>query len=66
MKVKIIIEETISQEFEVEITDLEKGFEEIQKLYKDGTLVVDDPNLIDTQLMIFDEDGSEIGWNRLL
>lgn len=60
MKVKITIEETISQEF------LEKGFEQIQKMYKSGDLVVSNPNLIDAQLMIHDENGQETGWNCLL
>ena len=66
MKAKIVIEETISQEFEVEITDLEKGFDEIRAMYKNRTLVIENPHLIDAQLMIYDENNNETDWNCLM
>ena len=65
MKTKIIIEETIAQEFEVEITDLENGLDEIREMYNSGILVVENPTLIDVQLMICEE-GKETDWNSLL
>ena len=34
MKIKIIIEEVISQEFEVEVSDLNNAYDEIRTKYK--------------------------------
>ena len=66
MKRKIIIEETITQEFEVEIgDDLDKAFDEIREKYKNNTLVVEDPNLIDAKVM-FLEDGEQTDWINLI
>ena len=66
MKTKIIIEETITQEFEVEVSDdLEAAFDEIREKYKNGTLVVEDPNLIDAKVMIL-EDGEQTDWISLI
>lgn len=66
MKIKIIVEETITQEFEVEINDSEDTFDQIQTMYKNGKLVIEEPNLIDAQLTIFNEDGQDTGWCSLL
>ena len=66
MKRKIIIEETITQEFEVEITNPDEGFEEIREMYKNGTLIINNPTLIDAQLTILDENGQVSDWNTLL
>ena len=66
MKIKIIVEETITQEFEVEINDSEDTFDQIQTMYKNGKLVIEEPNLIDAQLTILDEDGQDTGWCSLL
>ena len=66
MKVKIIIEETISKEFEVEVMNMENAYDQIRGMYKDGTLVVEDPNLIDAQLAILDDEGKIASWDCLL
>jgi hypothetical protein len=66
MKVKVIIEETISQEFEVEVTDLDKAYEEIRDKYKTGILELSNPALLDAQLGILDKNGQVMDWNNLL
>lgn len=65
MKTKIIIEEIISQEFEVEVSDLNNAYKEVQQMYRDGKLVVEDPKLTQANVMIFDEDGKETDWSDL-
>lgn len=62
MKVKVIIEEIISQEFEVEVTDMEKSYDQVLQEYKNGKLVVDDPSITAANVMICDEDGNETEW----
>lgn len=64
-KVKVSIEEIITQTFEVEVSDLEHAYEEVRKMYKDGKLVVEDPTLIEASVMIYDENGEETDWNNL-
>lgn len=45
MKAKVTIEETISQEFEVEVTSLDNAYEEIRGKYYNGDLIVDNNNV---------------------
>ena len=65
MKVKAIIEEVISQEFEVEVTSLENAYEEIRQMYKDQKLILENPSLTEANLMIVEENGEEGDWNNL-
>ena len=65
MKTKVIIEEVISQEFEVEVSDLNKAYDEVRQMYRDGKLVVDDPKLTQANVMIPDENGEETDWSDL-
>ena len=65
MKVKIAIEEIFTQTFEVEVSDLNKAYDEVRQMYKDGKLVVEDPTLIEANAMIYDENGEETDWNNL-
>ena len=65
MKAKVAIEEIITQTFEVEVSDLEKAYDEVRQMYKDGKLVVEDPTLIEASVMIYDETGEETDWNNL-
>ena len=65
MKVKVAIEEIITQTFEVEISDLEKAYDEVRQMYKDSKLVVEDPTLIEASVMIYDENGEETDWSNL-
>lgn len=65
MKRKVIIEETISQEFEVELNDEENEYEQVQRMYKNGKLVVENPALTQVNAMICGENGEETDWNDL-
>ena len=65
MKTKVIIEEVISQEFEVEVRSLDNAYDEVRKMYRDGKLVVDDPKLTQANAMIPDENGEETDWSDL-
>ena len=63
MKVKVAIEEVITQTFEVEVSSLNNAYEEIRAKYKSGEIVVEDPTLIEANCMIFDErNGNETDW----
>lgn len=65
MKIKVIIEETISQEFEVEVSSLDNAYDEIRGMYRAGKLFVDNPTLIQANLGICDESGQVGDWNDL-
>ena len=65
MKVKIAIEEIITQTFEVEVSDLNKAYDEVRQMYKDGKLVVEDPTLVEANVIIYGENGEETDWNNL-
>lgn len=58
MKIKVTIEEVISQTFEVEVSSIENAYDEVRNKYRNYELVVDNPELIEANLTIFDEDGS--------
>ena len=65
MKTKVIIEEVISQEFEVKVSSLDNAYDEVRKMYRDGKLVVDNPTLTQANVMIPDENGEETDWSDL-
>ena len=65
MKAKVAIEEIITQTFEVEVSDLNEAYYEVRQMYKDGKLVVENPTLIEANVMIYDENGEETDWNNL-
>ena len=65
MKTKVIVEEVISQEFEVEVSSLDNTYDEVRKMYRDGKLVVDNPTLTQANVMIPDENGEETDWSDL-
>lgn len=65
MKKKVIIEEVISQTFEVELNDEESEYDQVRKLYTDGKLVIEDPSLTQANVMICDENGEETDWSDL-
>lgn len=56
MKIKIVLEEVINQEFEVEVSNLENAYDEVRDMYKTGRIVVENPNLTSVSLSI-EEDG---------
>ena len=65
MKAKVAIEEIITQTFEVEVSSLDNAYDEVRKMYRDGKLVVDNPTLIQANVMIPDENGEETDWSDL-
>lgn len=65
MKVKVTIEEVISQTFEIEVDEKKDAYEKIRSMYKNGDLVVENPSLIEANVMIYDENGDETDWNNL-
>lgn len=62
MKVKVTIEEIVVQEFEVEVSNMENAYEEVYRKYRNGELVVEDPECHGASVMIHDEDGNETEW----
>lgn len=58
MKCKITIEETISQEFEIEADSYEEAQEKGIELYKVGELVLDNPCVTDRNILA----GEESSW----
>ena len=65
MKVEAIIEEVISQTFEVEVSSMENAYDEIRKMYHDGKLVVENPMLTEANVMILNENGDQTDFNSL-
>lgn len=60
-KIKVTIEEVISQVFEVEVTDMEHAYEEVRQMYRDGKLVLEDADVTCASVALheFDEDVSD-------
>ena len=52
MKVKVTIEEVISQTFEVEVTSEETAYEEIRQMYKNEELVLDNAALTQANVLM--------------
>lgn len=65
MKVKVIIEEVISQTFEVDIDDMDNAYDQVRSKYLNNELVIDNPGLTAANIMIFDENGNETDWSDL-
>ena len=61
-KFKITIEETVSQEFEIEATSLEEAMDTAEQQYNNGELVLEPGNLVCKQMMGEDEDGYCTEW----
>lgn len=62
MKVKIAIEETISQEFEVEVSSLENAYEEIREKYMTGLIELNPGEVQSASLLIKGDDASGSDW----
>lgn len=58
-KKQIIIEEVISQTFEVE---KDATYEDIRQMYRDEKLVLDNPSVTQVNLMELDEESKETDW----
>lgn len=61
-KVKVTIEETVSEEFAIEIPDGVNQDEYITQMYKNGKLVLEPGNLVSSQYMTEDETGFTSSW----
>ncbi len=65
MKYKITIEETISQEFEIEANSIEEAKEKAIKDYKSGKLVLEFGAVLEKQINVINESNNEItGWEE--
>lgn len=63
MKYKITIEETISQEFEIEANSIEEAKEKAIKDYESGKLVLEFGTVLEKQINVINESNNEIvGW----
>lgn len=65
MKFEVEIEETISQCFKIEANSLEDALEKARELYQKDKLILDNCNLINTQLQARSRDGSQTNWRAL-
>ena len=61
-KIKITITEVISQDFEVEVQDVEHASEEIIEMYKNGDIVLENPEVQQVDLGIYDEELENTVW----
>lgn len=61
MKVKVTIEEIISQQFEVEVENEEDVYEEVRRQYRDGEIVLTDSVVTEVNILI----GENGGWENL-
>lgn len=65
-KVKFVIEEVISQEFELELDETKPFYDQIREKYKKREIVVEDPSLTETNVLIDEGDGLDLaGWNKM-
>lgn len=63
-KIKVIIEEHISQEFIVEASDIDEAMEIAEQMYYDGEFVVDAFNAPTAQLMYADDGENQSEWTE--
>lgn len=64
MKIKVIIEEHISQEFEVEAENIEDALEKAERMYYNEELVVDAFNAPTCKLMMADDGEKQTEWTE--
>lgn len=61
-KIKITITEVISQDFEVDVQDVEHASKEIIEMYKNGEIVLENPEVQQVDLGIYDEELENTVW----
>lgn len=61
-KYKITIEETLSEEFEIEADNIHEALRMAQEDYKNGTLVLSPGELICKQICAAEEGGDYVDW----
>ncbi len=63
MKYIVTIEETVSQNFEIEASDIENALKIAEKNYKNGKFVLEPGNLIYKQICAESSDGTDsVDW----
>ena len=65
MKIKVTIEEHISQAFEVEADTLEEAMQIAEQKYYNGEFVVDSFNAPNAKLMMADDGQYQTDWEEL-
>ena len=65
MKVKVIIEEIISQTFEVEVSDMDNAYAEIKEKYRSGILELNNSALTEANVSFLDKNGQAGDFVRL-
>ena len=63
-KIKVIIEEHISQEFEIEAENIEEAMEKAEEMYYNEELVVDSFNAPTCKLMMADDGEEQTEWTE--
>jgi len=63
MKIKVIIEEHISKEMEIEAADLEEAMEKAEELYYNGDFVIED-SIPSCRLMMADDGEVQTEWTE--
>lgn len=61
-KYRVVIEETISEEFEIEATSEKDAVEKAIQEYNAGNFVVSSDNVEQRQISVVDEDGELTDW----
>ena len=56
-KIKFVLEEVISQTFEIEVPEGVDVYKYIREQYKNEDIIINDPTLTQVNVMIHDEDG---------
>lgn len=64
-KREIIIEEIVSQKFEINVNENLSIYDQVRNMYKTSKLIVDNPTLTEANVMICDENGNETDWVNL-
>lgn len=62
MKKKIIIEEVISQEFEIDLDEEKKELEQVREKYLAGDFVLDSASLTEVNYAIIEDGKSSSNW----
>ena len=61
-KYRVVIEETVSEEFEIEATSEEEAVSNAIQEYDAGNLVVGSDNVEHRQISVIDDDGELTNW----
>lgn len=62
---RVVIEEVLSQEFEVELNSNEDAYQQVREMYKNKKLPMTIPRKVQVNAMIYDENNCETDWSDL-